>query len=166
MLQLQPLLDLLLHVLKDHLALKLSLTHLVLVLDRCLLHLQFVAFSNLLAHCRADLFVLAPIVTPHLLEIGSLLLELKGKFIFDLQDFTFLVFLQRPSVVLNVCTQLLVELLEASVHVFVRVSLHFVNVVCQLHASCLSFVQFVILDFSLLLGNMDFLVVGLLDVLQ
>ena len=119
MLQFQPLLDLLLHVLKDHLALKLSLAHLVLVLDRCLLHLQFVALSDLLAHCGTDLFVLAPIVASHLLEIGSLLLELKGKFIFDLQDFTFLVLLQRPSVVLNVRTQLLIELLEASVHVFV-----------------------------------------------
>ena len=72
-----------------------------------------------------------------MLKVGSLLFELHSELIFDLQYFAFFVLLESALVVLNVGSELLVELLESAISVLVCVPLHLIDIVGELHAGSL-----------------------------
>jgi hypothetical protein len=101
-LQLKPLLQLFFHIFDDKRTVQLNLPKLILSVNR-----KFFSFSLELLGCRcanylAVLIILNLVFVPYLIELDLLLLQLHFELVLNLNQLSFLVFLEHPSLVLDI----------------------------------------------------------------
>ncbi len=101
-LQLKPLLQFFFHIFDDKRTVQLNLPKLILSVNR-----KFFSFSLELLCCRcanylAVLIILNLVFVPYLIELDLLLLQLHFELVLNLNQLSFLVFLEHPSLVLDI----------------------------------------------------------------
>lgn len=104
------------------------------------------------------MIVFGAVLGAHLIKFGLFLPEGHVEFVLNLKHFAFFLLLQRALVVLDLGPVLLAKLLQSAIDVLLRVLLYLANVRFELLEDTFSFIQLVILDFALLLADLDFLV--------
>ena len=144
-----------LHVFKRQVPMQLDLSQSVLSLDRDLLFVGGGALGDRLLDNLTALIVFCAVFIPHLLKVSLFLPQLNIKFILNLEDLAFPMFLKVSLVVVNIGPMLLAQLLNPPLQVLLSVILHLSDVSNELLLHRFNLIELIVLYLALLLTNLN-----------